>query len=220
MSPPYPRRLASLLKGAAGFAFALTLNSCVSLVTPEQTAIRPHSKPVSPVGITVADHRTNTAGGRKDRYYGRCRLGLYGIPTPILDPKLAVAERLGKQLEAGYKQSGVEVRVTTTNPFSGKSDVVASFANTGVRKILLVRLDDVWMDFANPLTGNESILYFDATAEVLSPSGASLGSAKKKYQKNFRYDANDSLFNQAVKTLQPEFSTLVNEPAIRRALAP
>lgn len=189
-------------------------------MTPEQTAIRPQAKTASSVGIAVTDHRTNTTGFQKDRYYGRCRLGLYGIPTPILDPKMAVAERLTKQLEAGYKQQGVEVRVVTAKPFAGKGDVVSSFASTAAPKILLVRLNDVWMDFANPLMGNESILYFDATAEVLSGSGKSLGSATRKFQRNFRYDANDSLFNQAVKTLQPEFSTLVNEPSIRRALAP
>ena len=190
------------LSASLALLLACSTTSCVSLVTSEQAAIRPQSKTSSPVGITVVDQRTNTAGGfRKDRYYGRCRLGLYGIPTPILDPKMSTAQRLTQQLEAGFKQQGAVVQ-------------------SGAPKTLTVRLNDVWMDFANPLTGNDSILYFDATAQVTNPSGRVVGSSSRKFQRNFRYDVNDSLFNQAVKTLQPEFSVLVNQPAIQKALAP
>jgi hypothetical protein len=180
--------------------------SCVSLVTPEQSAIQPQGSVVSPVGITVADQRTNTSGGfRKDRYYGRCRLS-YGIPSPVLDPKMSVATRLAQQLAAGFKQRG--------------STVVLEGSESGTaNKTLTVRLNDVWIDFANPLTGNESILYFDATAEVRDRSGKVIATAARKREANFRYDVNDSFFNQAVKTLQPEFTTLINQPSIRAALA-
>lgn len=202
-------------------ALVLTLvtSSCVSIVTPEQSAIVPVGKTASPVGIAVTDHRTNTTGLRKDRYYGRVRLS-YGIPTPILDPKMAAAERLTRQLEAGFRSQGAEVRTVTTEPFASNSTVVPSLAGAGARKVLLVRLNDVWIDFANPIGGKESILYFDANAQVLDPAGRVLATTTRKFERNFRYDASDSFFNQAVWTLKPEFSALVNEPSIRRALTP
>lgn len=200
-------------------ALALTTSACVSIVTPEQAPIAPAGKTLSPVGIAVTDHRTNTAGMNKDRYYGRVRLS-YGIPTPILDPKMATAERLTRQLEAGFRRQGAEVRSVVTESFANAGAIVPGLAGNGARKVLLVRLNDVWIDFANPIGGNESILYFDATAQVLDPSGRVLATATRKFQRDFRYNPNDSFFNQAVWTLQPEFNTLINESSIRRALAP
>jgi len=200
-------------------AVTIASSACVSIVTPEQAPVAPSGKTASPVGIAVTDHRTNTAGMSKDRYYGRVRLS-YGIPTPILDPKMATAERLTRQLEAGFRRQGAEVRSVVTEPFSNAGAIVPGLAGNGARKVLLVRLNDVWIDFANPIGGNESILYFDATAQVLDPAGRVLATASRKFQRNFRYNPNDSFFNQAVWTLQPEFNALVNESAIRRALAP
>lgn len=203
----------------AAAALCLAACSCVSIVTPEQSAIAPQGKTASPVGIAVADHRTNTTGLRKDRYYGRVRLS-YGIPTPILDPKMAAAERLTRQLEAGFRSQGAEVRTLVTEPFAKTPEILPALAGQGARKVLLVRLDDVWIDFANPIGGRESILYFDATAQVLDPSGRVLATATRKFERNFRYNANDSFFNQAVWTLQPEFTALVGQASIRKALAP
>ena len=151
-------------------------------------------------------------GSHEDRYYGRCRLGLYGIPTPILDPKMSVAERLAAQVQAGFRKRGVEAGVV---PVARFADPLA--AVRGGRRSLVVRLDNVWMDFANPLTGNESILYFDATARVVGANGRVLATSRRSFEKNFRYDVNDSLFNQAVWTLQPEFTQLLNQPQIRAA---
>jgi outer membrane lipopolysaccharide assembly protein LptE/RlpB len=130
---------------------------------------------------------------------------------------MAVAERLTRQLEAGFRQQGVEVRTASTEPFADAATVLPSLA--GSRKILLVRLSDVWIDFANPIGGNESILYFDATAQVIDPAGKVLASNTRKFQRNFRYNINDSFFNQAVWTLKPEFAALIGQPSIQRALA-
>ena len=200
-------------------AVTLAASACVSIVTPEQVPVAPAGKTTSPIGIAVTDHRTNTSGMRKDRYYGRVRLS-YGIPTPILDPKMATAERLTRQLEAGFRRQGAEVRSVVTEPFAQSNAIVPGLAGSGARKVLLVRLNDMWIDFANPIFGRESILYFDATAQVLDPSGRVLATTTRKFERKFRYDANDSFFNPAIWTLQPEFTTLVNQPAIRRALAP
>jgi hypothetical protein len=133
---------------------------------------------------------------------------------------MATAERLTRQLEAGFRRQGAEVRSVVTEPFANSGTIVPGLAGSGARKVLLVRLNDVWIDFANPIGGRDSILYFDATAQVLDPSGRVLATATRKFERNFRYNANDSFFNQAVWTLQPEFTTLINQPAIRRALAP
>lgn len=205
------RGIGMALAGLAGFA----LVSCVSLVTPEQSAIEVSGVKPSSVRVAVADHRKEVAGGRnEDRYYGRCRLGLYGIPTPIIDPKMSVSDRLAAQMEAGFRKRGVDAsKVSTTR----LSDPLA--AADGSSRTLVVRLDNVWMDFANPLTGNESILYFDATAQVVGPGRKVQATARRSFEKEFRYDPNDSLFNQAVWTLQPEFTQLVNQPQIRSALA-
>jgi hypothetical protein len=213
--PPAPKPIVRLL----ALALALATSACVSIVTPEQAPVAPAGKTTSPVGIAVTDHRTSTAGLRKDRYYGRVRLS-YGIPTPIIDPKMATAERLTRQLEAGFRRQGAEVRSVVTEPFANAGAIVPGLAGNGARKVLLVRLNDMWIDFANPIGGRESILYFDATAQVLDPAGRVLATASRKFERNFRYNANDSFFNQAVWTLQPEFTALVNESAIRRALAP
>ena len=187
----------------AALGAALSATSCVSLVTPEAAAIRVDSRSASPLGIGVVDKRAQVGGGAsKDRYMGRCRLGLYGIPTPVIDPKMSFSERIRQQLEAGFEAKGVSV-------------VPAA----GAARSLVIRIeDDTWIDFANPLTGNASILYFHATAEVVS-GGRTTARASRRLQKDFRYDANDSLFNQAVWTFQPEFSALVNDPKIRAALA-
>ncbi len=197
-------------------AFVVACTSCVSLITPEKAPFSPDRKTASPVGITVNDQRKNVSGGlgiNSNRYYGRCRLGLYGIPTPISDPAYSMAERVTKHLEAGFKAKGVEVRTLAAGD--------QAFAGTGASKVLEVTLnDDTWIDFANPMTGNESILYFNATARVLTPSGKSLATATRKIERNFRYDANDSLFNQALVAFQPEFNQLINQPSIRAALAP
>lgn len=167
------------------------------------------------MGLMVVDQRQDVAGGlQKDRYMGRCRLGLYGIPTPVIDPKHPFDLRVQQQLQAGFEKKGVEV-VVRGEEAQGASD----FAGSGARKILVIRINDAtWIDFANPMTGNESILYFDGTAEVLSPTGSVLGRASHKIRREFKYDANDSLFNQALWTFQPEFQKLVNQPAIRSAL--
>lgn len=198
---------------------ALASPSCVSVLKPEQAPVVLQGKTVSPVGVAVTDHRTGTSGVQKDRYYGRCRLS-YGIPTPINDPAMTVAERLTKQLEAGLRGQKTEARTTTAAAFANAGQVVPSLAAAGASKVLIVRLNDVWIDFANPIGGRESVLYFNADAQVLDKTGRVLANGSRKLEKNFRYDVNDSFFNQAVWTLQPEFSALVNQPALRRALAP
>jgi hypothetical protein len=186
-------------------ATAILGSSCVKLVTPESAPIHVNYRSSSPVGVSVVDERVNSSGGRlKDHYLGRCRLGLYGIPSSILDPKMSISERVYEQVKAGFNQKGVEV-VPATN---------------GSEKTLVIRIkDDTWIDFANPLYGNESILYFNAAAEVVS-NGKVRAVTQSKLERKFRYDVNDSLFNQAILTLQPEFSKLLNEPKIQSALVP
>lgn len=186
-------------------ATAIFGSSCVKLVTPESAPIHVNYRSSSPVGISVVDERVNSSGGnRKDRYLGRCRLGLYGIPTSILDPKMSISQRVYEHVKAGFDQKGVEV-IPAAN---------------GSAKSLVIRIkDDTWIDFANPLYGNESILYFNATAEVVS-KGNVRAVTQSKLERKFRYNANDSLFNQAILTLQPEFSKLLNEPKIQSALIP
>jgi hypothetical protein len=147
--------LLKALSASLALLLACSTTSCVSLVTSEQAAIRLQSKTSSPVGIAVVDQRTNTSGGfRKDRYYGRCRLGLYGIPTPILDPEMSTAERLTQQLETGFKQQGTVVQ-------------------SGAPKTLTVRLNDVWMDFANPLAGTPSSISTPRLKSQTPPAGPS-----------------------------------------------
>jgi outer membrane lipopolysaccharide assembly protein LptE/RlpB len=91
----------------------------------------------------------------------------------------------------------------------------------GARKVLQLTIeDDTWIDFANPLYGAASILYFNVTARVFSPSGKLLATSTRKLQRDFHYDPNDSLFNQALLSFQPEFTNLINEPAIKSALVP
>ncbi|MDB6076431.1 MAG: hypothetical protein JWO82_178, partial [Akkermansiaceae bacterium] len=170
--------------------------------------------------VAVNDHRTEVSGGsRADRYYGRCRLGLYGIPTPILDPKLTVSDRLSEQIKAGLEGQGAHVRISKTKRFENPTPLPLSMTD----KSLTIRLNNVWMDFANPMTGNESILYFEATALVIQPgtrgTSGPKASVTRKYEKKFRYDSHDSLLNQGIKTLQPEFTQLLNDPAIRKALS-
>jgi hypothetical protein len=186
-------------------ATALLGSSCVKLVTPESAPIRVNYRSSSPVSVSVVDERVNASGGKlKDRYLGRCRLGFYGIPTSILDPKMNISQRVYEQIKVGFAQKGVEVTP----------------ADSGSVKTLVIRIkDDTWIDFANPLYGKESILYFNATAEVVSNGKARAG-AQSKFERKFRYDVNDSLFNQAILTLQPEFSKLLNEPKIQSALVP
>ncbi len=191
--------------------------SCVSLVTPEQAAIEVSGVKPASVGVTVADQRTQVSGGfRKSRYYGRTRMS-YGIPQPILDPKMSVADRLAAQLEAGFRKNGVAVHKVATE-FRGDPASAIRSAGTSSR-FLVVKLENVWIDFANPLFGKQSILYFHATAQVMDAGGKVQASTSKRFEKRFRYDVNDSFFNQAVWTLQPEFAALVNRPEIRRALA-
>lgn len=207
------RFLGPVRAGLAGI-FGLLLGSCVSIVTPEESAIAVGGRPGAQVAVGVVDHRTEVAGGaREDRYYGRCRLGLYGIPTPILDPKMPVAERLTEQFRHGFRGRGVAAQPLKSERFADPRALVQPDGRT-----LVVRLNKVWMDFSNPLTGNESILYFDAEAIVFSKDRRVLASARRSFEQNFRYDVNDSLFNQAVWTLHPEFTKLVNDPAVRRAL--
>lgn len=199
----------------------MSLASCASLVKPGEAPIRPYQKTSSPVGIAVTDHRTKVSGGsRKDRYYGRCRLVWHGIPSSILDPKSTSSDRLTEHLKAGFEEKGMSVVTRSVPKFTSNGEIVSGFQGSGVKKILVVRLDNVWMDFANPLLGNDSLMYFNASAQVLSPSGKVLGSTTKSFEKDFRYDVNDSLFNQAVKVLQPEFESLINDSKVRRALAP
>lgn len=202
-----------------GSGAALLMTSCVSLVTPEKAPITPSARTASPVGIVVSDHRTNTASLRQDRYYGRCRL-TYGIPSPILDPKMSLSERFAAHAKSGFSKQGIDVRSAVTAPFGNPSDVVNHLTANGAKKVLLIRLDDIWIDFANPLGGNDSILYFDATAQVFGANGKNLASVSRKFERNFRYNPNDSFFNQAVLTLQPEFNQMVNQPSILKALAP
>lgn len=201
-----------------GLGAALLSTSCVSLVTPEKAPITPAAKTASPVGIVVSDHRTNTASLQKDRYYGRCRLA-YGIPSPILDPKMSLAERFAAHAKAGFAKKGMDARTAVTAPFGNPNTMITSLTANGAKKVLLVRMDDIWIDFANPLYGKESILYFDATVQVYGANGKLLASTSRKFERNFRYDVNDSLFNQAVLTLQPEFTQLINQSSIMRALA-
>ncbi len=200
---------------ALALTFVVACTSCVSLITPEKAPFTPDHKTASPVGITVNDQRKNVSGAlgiNGSHYYGRCRLGLFGIPSPIMGPK-TMAEQVTKHLEAGFKQKGVEVRTLAAGD--------QAFAATGAQKVLQVTLnDDTWIDFANPLFGNESILYFSATARVLTPSGKFVATATRKIERKFRYDVNDSPFNQALIAFQPEFNQLINQSSIRAALAP
>ena len=214
----------SFLAHALTLLAAITCTSCVSLVTPDKAPFTPNQKTSSPVGISVSDTRQNvsgSAGASGSRYYGRCRLGLYGIPTPILDPGSSVAERVTKHLEAGFKQKGVEVRTIQAVKGQSVDTSPTALSAAGARKVLQLTIeDDTWIDFANPLYGAASILYFNVTARVFSPSGKLLATSTRKVQRDFHYDANDSLFNQALLSFQPEFTKLINEPAIKSALAP
>jgi len=203
---------------------AITCTSCVSLITPDKAPFTPNQKTSSPVGISVGDTRQNvsgSAGASGSRYYGRCRLGLYGIPTPILDPASSVAERVTKHLEAGFQQKGVEVRTIQAAKGQAVDTSPKALSAAGARKVLQLTIeDDTWIDFANPLYGAASILYFNVTARVFSPSGKLLATSTRKLQRDFHYDPNDSLFNQALLSFQPEFTNLINEPAIKSALVP
>lgn len=206
-------------KSATVIFLSFVATSCVSLVEPGDAPIAPVSKTVSPVGLAVTDHRTEVSGGnRGDRYYGRCRLGMFGIPTPIFDPKGPIGDRLVEHMKAGFTSKGVEGQSVEIIRGEASRSVVSKFAGTGAKKVLVIVLNNVWIDFANPMFGKESIMYFDATAEVWSSSGKLLASSNKSYQKKFKYDVNDSLFNQAVIVLQPEFSSLIANSGIQRAL--
>ena len=117
---------------------------------------------------------------------------------------MSISQRVYEQIKVGFAQKGVEVTP----------------ADSGSVKTLVIRIkDDTWIDFANPLYGKESILYFNVAAEVVS-NGKARSGAQSKLERKFRYDVNDSLFNQAILTLQPEFSKLLSEPKIQSALAP
>lgn len=211
MSITHPMKLGLLA------ALACISSSCVSLVTPEQASIEVKGVKPAEVGITVADQRTNVSGGfSKAKYYGRTRVS-YGIPQPILDPKMSVADRLAAQLEAGFQKKGVKTHKVSTD-FRG--DPASAIRGSGASsRFLVVKLEDVWIDFANPMFGRESILYFNATAQVMDAGGKVHATTSKSFERNFRYNPNDSFFNQAVWTLHPEFTELVNRPQIRSALS-
>jgi len=193
--------------------------SCVPILPPAQAPYTPASSTVSPVGVSVVDSRSFVLNGEKnEKYIGRVR-GAYGIPTSVPDPQMTFAERLSGYAEAGLQQNGTTVVRKPAAKGTSSSEIGKSFQGTGARKVLVLRLEDVWCDFPSLPFSKTAEVHFHATADVVTPDGRVIGTASRKKLFSFQAtDMNDSLYNHLLKALQPEFKGLIASPAVRSGL--
>ena len=190
--------------------------SCVAHLTPEQSAVEVKGLRAEKVAFAVVDERDNIPFMLyPKRYIGSTRAA-YGIPQHLVGLK-PLAEQVALQLEAGLRKNGATVtKVVPESSETLRSEVEAA----GVKEnVLVVRLKDCWIDFANPMFGRESIVYFDATAEVRDRQWRAVATESRTVERDFQADAQDSFPNLAIRQFQPELQELVNRPSIRNALA-
>lgn len=193
--------------------------SCVPILPPAQAPYTPAAPTASPAGVVVVDQRNFVMNGEKnEKYIGRVR-GAYGIPASVPDPEMTFAERIAGYAEAGLEQKGAKVIRKSVAKGTSSSEIGRSFQGTGARKILVLRLNDLWCDFPSLPWSKTANVYFDVTADVVTPEGRVVGSARRKKDFNFQVtDGNDSLYNHLLKALQPEFKNIIAAPSVRSGL--
>ena len=82
-----------------------------------------------------------------------------------------------------------------------------------------LRLNDLWCDFPTLPWSKTANVYFDVTADVVTPEGRVVGSAHRKKDFNFQVtDGNDSPYNHLLRALQPEFKNVIAAPSVRNGL--
>lgn len=193
--------------------------SCVPILAPDKAPYSPAASTTSPVGVTVVDQRSYVMNDDKnENYIGRAR-GAYGIPVSVPDPEMSFAERISGFAEAGLQKGGAKVVRKPAPKGISASDTGKLFAGSGARKVLVLRMNDLWCDFPSLPWNKNAEVHFDVTAEVVTPDGRVIGSANRK--KTFQFtveDGNDSLYNHLLRALQPEFRSLLAAPSVRNGL--
>ncbi|MDD1795686.1 hypothetical protein LRP50_21420 [Enterovibrio sp. ZSDZ42] len=192
---------------------SLTLSGCVRVLSPDEAAPEISNVSAEAFNIAVKDARPYVLDGDKPASFEGLTRSALGIPySQNTATKEPMADFIAKRLQAGFKNSGIDVNIIQTDINTEEKDILAASAEIGKKGILVVLNE--WKYDYHSFSDNS---WYDIEVVIVDALG------NKKLAKQFKGendipDFDDAIVNEMQLIYKARFEEVFRDESVRKAL--